>query len=115
MPALIIPATHSPALSLSGNPSSMALAVCGSCRILTVTSVMTPSNPSEPVTMPSMSYPAGSRYFPPRRSISPSMVTISIPMTLFVVSPYLRQCTPPEFSLTLPPMVQTIWLEGSGA
>ena len=43
------------------------------------------------------------------------MVTSSSPMRLLVVNPYLRQCTPPEFSLTLPPMVQTIWLEGSGA
>ncbi|HYE97804.1 MAG TPA: molybdopterin-dependent oxidoreductase [Planctomycetota bacterium] len=31
------------------------------------------------------------------------------------VSPYFRQCTPPEFSAMLPPMVQAIWLEGSGA
>jgi hypothetical protein len=41
--------------------------------------------------------------------------TISTPSTLLVVSPYFRQCTPPEFSATLPPMVQAIWLEGSGA
>ena len=31
------------------------------------------------------------------------------------VRPYFRQCTPPEFSATLPPMVQAIWLDGSGA
>ena len=35
--------------------------------------------------------------------------------TLCSVRPYLRQCTPPEFSATLPPMVQAIWLLGSGA
>jgi hypothetical protein len=35
--------------------------------------------------------------------------------TLCTVRPYFRQCTPPEFSATLPPMVQAIWLEGSGA
>jgi len=29
--------------------------------------------------------------------------------------PYLRQCTPPEFSATLPPIVQAICEEGSGA
>ncbi len=34
---------------------------------------------------------------------------------LCTVRPYLRQCTPPEFSATLPPMVQAIWLLGSGA
>ena len=28
--------------------------------------------------------------------------------------PYLRQCTPPEFSATLPPMVQAICDDGSG-
>ncbi len=32
-----------------------------------------------------------------------------------VVMPYLRQCTPPEFSATLPPMVQAICDDGSGA
>jgi hypothetical protein len=26
-----------------------------------------------------------------------------------------QQCTPPEFSATLPPIVQAIWLDGSGA
>jgi hypothetical protein len=31
-----------------------------------------------------------------------------------VVKPYLKQWAPPEFSATLPPIVQTIWLEGSG-
>ena len=35
--------------------------------------------------------------------------------TLCNVRPYFRQCTPPEFSATLPPMVQAIWLLGSGA
>jgi hypothetical protein len=31
-----------------------------------------------------------------------------------VVKPYLKQCAPPEFSATLPPIEQTIWLDGSG-
>jgi hypothetical protein len=26
-----------------------------------------------------------------------------------------RQCAPPEFSAMLPPIEQTIWLDGSGA
>jgi hypothetical protein len=34
---------------------------------------------------------------------------------LLVVMPYFRQCTPPEFSATLPPMVQAICDDGSGA
>jgi hypothetical protein len=36
-------------------------------------------------------------------------------MTWFVVKPYFRQWTPPEFSARLPPMEETIWLAGSGA
>jgi hypothetical protein len=32
-----------------------------------------------------------------------------------VVTPYFSVCGPPEFSATLPPMVQAFWLEGSGA
>ena len=31
-----------------------------------------------------------------------------------MVKPYLKQCAPPEFSATLPPIEQTIWLDGSG-
>jgi hypothetical protein len=31
-----------------------------------------------------------------------------------VVKPYLKQCAPPEFSATLPPIVQTICDDGSG-
>ena len=43
------------------------------------------------------------------------MTTNSQPSTLLVVMPYFRQCTPPEFSATLPPMVQAICDDGSGA
>ena len=39
---------------------------------------------------------------------SPSMVTTLTASTLCTVRPYLRQCTPPAFSATLPPMVQAI-------
>src|SRR6476620_9459988 len=31
------------------------------------------------------------------------------------VTPYLRQCGPPAFSATLPPIVHAAWLDGSGA
>jgi hypothetical protein len=31
-----------------------------------------------------------------------------------VVNPYLKQCAPPEFSATFPPIEQTTWLDGSG-
>ena len=42
-------------------------------------------------------------------------VTRVSPSTWLVVTPYFRQCAPPAFSATLPPIVQTGWLEGSGA
>ena len=45
----------------------------------------------------------------------PSISTISSPSRLLVVSPYFRQCTPPEFSAILPPIEQAICEEGSGA
>src|SRR5262249_62280338 len=32
-----------------------------------------------------------------------------------VVMPYLRQCGPPALVATLPPIDETIWLDGSGA
>src|ERR1035438_5593652 len=42
-------------------------------------------------------------------------MTTSTPVTWFTVTPCIRVCGPPEFSATLPPMVQAFWLEGSGA
>ena len=36
-------------------------------------------------------------------------------ITWLSVTPYLRQCGPPAFSATLPPIVHTVWLDGSGA
>ena len=52
---------------------------------------------------------------PPSATTSPSGVTSSTPVTWLVVKPYFRQCAPPEFSATLPPIEQTCWLDGSGA
>src|SRR5438128_2484118 len=46
------------------------------------------------------------------RKISPDISTISQPSTLLVVMPYFRQCTPPEFSATLPPIEQAICDDG---
>ena len=80
-----------------------------------MTSVTIPSVPSEPITTPISPGPTGSREFPPSRTTLPSAATNVSPSTWLVVKPYFRQCAPPEFSATLPPIVQTIWLEGSGA
>ena len=46
---------------------------------------------------------------------SPSASTTRAPSTWFTVKPYFRQCAPPEFSATLPPMLQTLCDDGSGA
>jgi hypothetical protein len=45
---------------------------------------------------------------------SPSTVKPRTRSTLCSVRPYFRQCTPPEFSATLPPIVQAIWLRRVG-
>ncbi|MND07191.1 hypothetical protein D3C83_290150 [compost metagenome] len=63
----------------------------------------------------SKSYPGASSASLPISSGSPSMLKARSFRTLCTVSPYLRQCTPPEFSATLPPIEQAIWLDGSGA
>ena len=92
-----------------------AFAQGGLWRRRTVTSVTTPSRPSEPVTRPKRSRPPGSSALPPKRTRLPSRSASSTPRRLFVVRPYFRQWMPPEFSATLPPMVQATWLDGSGA
>ena len=82
---------------------------------LTVTSVVTASMPSLPITSASRSSPALSSASLPNSTGSPSTVKPRTFSTLCSVRPYFRQCTPPEFSATLPPIVQAIWLDGSGA
>ena len=55
IPAPITPATQSPAPSTDGKPISKARAPGGFGRMRTVTSVTTPSMPSEPTVTPSRS------------------------------------------------------------
>jgi hypothetical protein len=55
MPAPMMRATQAPASSRLAKPTSTARAVSGFFRMRTVTSVTTPSRPSEPVTTPSRS------------------------------------------------------------
>ncbi len=83
-------------------------AACGLGTSLTVTSVTTPSIPSEPMKTASKSRPGASRPSLPSSTTSPSVVTIRTRSTLCTVRPYFRQCTPPEFSATLPPIEQAI-------
>ena len=93
----------------------MQRASCGLGTSLTVTSVVTASMPSLPTIRGSKSSPGASSASPPNSTGSPSIVKPLTLSTLCSVRPYFRQCTPPEFSATLPPMVQAIWLDGSGA
>ena len=115
IPAAIMSPTAAPAFPISSNAAITSWARCGLASNFTVTSVMTASMPSLPVSKASRSKPAQSKASEPISNTSPSIVMTRSFMTLFTVSPYFRQCTPPEFSATLPPMVQAIWLEGSGA
>jgi hypothetical protein len=115
MPAAITAATALPAFSTSSNDAMTTRAHCGFGSSFTVTSVTTSSMPSEPTASASKSRPGASGASAPSSSGSPSMVKPRTRSTLCTVRPYFRQCTPPEFSATLPPMVQAIWLEGSGA
>ena len=115
MPAAMIAATALPAFSTSSNDAMITRAQCGFGKSLTVTSVTTNSIPSEPMASASRSKPGASSASLPTSMGSPSIVKPRSRITLCTVSPYLRQCTPPEFSATLPPIEQAIWLEGSGA
>ena len=114
-PLAVMPETAAPASSILSKAARKVFTVSGFLTIRRTTFVTIPSRPSEPTTSPVMSYPGLSSVFPPVSIISPPGRTTSSPRTWFVVTPYLRQWTPPEFSATFPPMVHATWLEGSGA
>ncbi|MCY1559790.1 hypothetical protein D9M68_968610 [compost metagenome] len=106
------------ALPAASTLEKLAMTTCAQAGLgisLTVTSVTTPSMPSDPMKTDSRSRPGASGASEPSSTTSPSMVTTRTRSTLCTVNPYFRQCTPPEFSATLPPIEQAIWLEGSGA
>ena len=111
----MIAATAFAACSHSANPATITRAHSGRGSNFTVISVIAPSMPSDPVMSASRSKPALSSASLPISSISPAIVATRKRRMLWTVSPYLRQCTPPAFSATLPPMLHAIWLEGSGA
>jgi hypothetical protein len=115
IPAATMSLTALPARSASGKSATRVRTASGRRSSRTVTSVTIPSVPSEPRTTARRSGPTWSAESPPRVTTSPSGVTKVSAETWLVVNPYFRQCAPPEFSATLPPMVHTIWLEGSGA
>ena len=115
IPAAMIADTASAAASIDGNEARAVLTASGSWRRRTMTAVTRPNVPSAPTTTPVRSYPGRSRVLPPTHTSSPVPVTSWRPSTWLVVMPYFRQCGPPAFVETLPPMEDTIWLDGSGA
>ena len=114
-PALMMSETQAPATSLESKAISTGRAPSGFGRMRSVASVTTPSCPSEPQITPSRSSPPASRCAPPISTTVPSISTIVTPSRLFVVTPYFRQCAPPEFIPILPAMAQASCDEGSGA
>ena len=116
IPAATIPDTAAPAASIESNAASTVRTASGRRSRRSVISVAIPSVPSEPTNDAEQVGPgrlerAAAEPHEPRRPGS----TTSRPVTWLTVNPYLRQCAPPEFSATLPPIVQTCWLDGSGA
>ena len=114
-PAPVMLRTASPAASIEGKSASSTATLAGVRSSRRVMAVAMPRVPSLPMNTPRRSRPGISGSSPPRVAIEPSGSTTSIASTWLLVTPYFRQCTPPEFSATLPPMLQATWLEGSGA
>ena len=114
-PALVISRTASPAASIEAKSASSTATVSGARNSRSVMAVAMPRVPSLPMNTPRRSRPPISGRPPPRVVTLPSGNTTSMASTWLLVTPYFRQCTPPEFSATLPPMLQATWLEGSGA
>lgn len=114
-PAPMIRATAAPASATSSKLAISTFTLGGFGSSFTVTSVTMPSMPSEPVNSASRSKPGASSASAPSVSKSPSIVRISTFRMLCTVSPYFRQCTPPAFSATLPPIEHAICDDGSGA
>ena len=112
MPAPMIADTTSPAASVDGNAASSVSTRCGRGTTRTVISVAIPSVPSRPDERRRAGRAAPSRS---SRSASPSASTTRSAEDVVDVKPYFRQWAPPEFSATLPPIVHTCWLDGSGA
>src|SRR6218665_3563956 len=108
MPAGITAATASPALRSSSKLAMMQRANGGLGMSFTVTSVITASMPSLPITAASRAEAGVSRAALPNSTGSPCAVKPRSLSTLCSVRPYFRQCTPPEFSATFPPIVQAV-------
>ena len=111
----MMPLTVSVAASTVSKTPSNVRPASGSRLRPTVTFVTMPKVPSWPTITPGRSYPGQSSTTPPVSKTEPSGKTNSTPRTKLTVTPYFSVCGPPEFVATLPPMVQAVWLDGSGA
>ena len=107
--------TASPAVRRLWKSASSVLTARGNGVRRTVIRVAMPKLPSEPTNNPTRSGPHGSPCGEPSTTVEPSGSTTSSRAMWLVVTPYLRQCGPPAFSATLPPIVHALWLDGSGA
>ena len=97
-------------------PNSTGRAPSAARRMRTVASVTMPSCPSEPMT--SAEQVVARRVHRVAADIDDRRrraVTMRTPRMLLVVTPYFRQCAPPEFIAMLPAMVQASCVDGSGA
>jgi len=78
-------------------------------RIFTTTSPPRPKDPRNGITSPSRSIRLARAFAAQGDDLAPAAPCHA--HRLLVVRPYFKQCSPPEFSATLPPMVQATWLE----
>ena len=115
MPAATIEVTARPASLTWSNTTRKVRTVSGRGVSVTTSSVTTANVPSEPIVRPVRSSPGMSSARPPVTTTVPSASTSVMPRTCWWVWPYLRQCGPPAFVAALPPSVDAIWLDGSGA
>ena len=115
MPSAMMAETASEAISIESKVASAVLTASPARVSFTATFVTMPRVPSEPTITPARSYPGRSWTTPPSQSRSPRPVTTSTPRTWLTALPYLSACGPPALVAALPPIEETIWLDGSGA
>ena len=116
MPSPMMAATQAPASGTASKLASMVRVTGAFLRILTVASTTMPSKPSEPVIRPRRSRPPAPGALPPRLMISPpGSDEFDAQQIVGGQAIFQAMQSAAEFSATLPPMVQAIWLEGSGA
>ena len=104
VPEEMIAPTQAMAASMEGKAARIVTMPVGTGVRSTNILVTVPRVPSDPTRRLSSSGPASSRE---NRSREPSGITASSARIWWVVTPYLRQRGPPEFSPTFPPSVQT--------